>query len=180
MQLVKTISTELDNLSRRVVKFLRFGKSDVQTSLNIAPYGIDSNPIKNMVAVYSETNDKGKTVILGYVNKDLLAEPGEVRMFSTDVSGELQGYVWVKKDGKVFLNGDTFGSIIKIDELKSQWDSNFRGVNTAVASALAVIDAQLIALGQAGGSATNLDSIYTTVVNNFDKNSAGNAKVKHG
>ncbi len=68
MDLVKIISTEIDNLKRRVVKFFRMGKSDVRTSLEANAYGIDSNPIKDMIAIYSDTSLNGKTVILGYIN----------------------------------------------------------------------------------------------------------------
>ena len=59
----------------------------MQTSIEAMPYGVDSNPIKDMVAVYSETTGKGETVIIGYLNKNLKAEVGEFRTFSTDSNG---------------------------------------------------------------------------------------------
>ncbi len=106
MNLVKVISTEIDNLNRRVVKFLRMGKSDVQTSIEALPYGIDSNPIKDMVAVYAPTGEKGKTVIIGYLNKNQIADIGEVRTYSTNEDGEEQFYTWLKNDGTLELGGD--------------------------------------------------------------------------
>jgi hypothetical protein len=66
MNLIKIYSSTVDNLQRRVVKFLRFGKDDVRTSFQTGPYGIDHNPIKDMLAVYGETTKNGDTVIIGY------------------------------------------------------------------------------------------------------------------
>lgn len=105
MQIVKIISSEIDKLNRRVVKFLRFGKSDVQTALQVSPFGLDSGPTKDMVAVYSQTSGTGETVIIGYINKKELVEPGESRLYSTDSNGELKFYVHLKKDGTMWLNG---------------------------------------------------------------------------
>lgn len=109
--LVKIISTEADKLKRLVAKFYYRGPKDVQTSHQIAPYGIDSNPIKDMIAVYGETNVDGNTVILGYINKNVLAEPGETRVFATDASGGLKGYVWLKKTGIAEIMGNTDNAV---------------------------------------------------------------------
>ena len=98
MNIVKVFSTEVDSKLRRLIKFLRLGKSDVQTAYQAGSYGMDSNPIKNMVAIYAETGKIGDTVIIGYINRDQLAEPGEIRIFSTDDDGGLKSYVWCKKD----------------------------------------------------------------------------------
>jgi hypothetical protein len=103
----RVISTAIDSLSRRVIKFLGFGKDDVQTALESYPYGVDSNPIKNMVAVYSPTSIKGKGVIIGYLNVKQLANVGEFRTFSTDANGNLKFYTWLKNDGTMELGGST-------------------------------------------------------------------------
>lgn len=122
MNFVKTISTELDSLTRRVIKYLRYGKGDVQTSLQIVPHGIDSNPVKDMVAVHAETGEKGKTVVLGYLNKDLLAEVGATRVFSTDADGALQTYIWLKADGTMEIGGNA-KHMARFEELKSGFDT---------------------------------------------------------
>ncbi len=111
MQFVKTISTEIDDLSRRIIKVLRFGKSDVQTSLEGMPFGLDSNPIKNLVAIYAETSEKGKTVIIGYLNKNQLAAVGENRFFSTDENGELKTFIWLKNNGTIEIGGDADNAV---------------------------------------------------------------------
>lgn len=126
--LVKILSTELDSLSRRIGKFLRFGKSDVQTSLESAPYGVDSNPIKGMVAVYAETNEKGKTVIVGYLNKNQLAGVGEFRAYSTNSDGDLQTYAWLKNDGTMELGGSA-KHLARFEDLKTGFDRLKSDVN---------------------------------------------------
>jgi hypothetical protein len=122
MNFVKVISTELDNLQRRVVKILRYGKSDVQTSDQIAPHGIDSNPVKDMIAVYAETGQKGETIIAGYLNRNVLAAAGETRIYSTNTNGELQIYAWLKADGTMELGGNA-KHLARFEELKSGFDT---------------------------------------------------------
>lgn len=121
MNFVKVNTTFVDNLTRRVVKFLRLGKNDVQTSLQAGPYGSDTNPIKDMVAVYAPTLEKGKTVIVGYINKNQLAGPGEHRIYSTDEDGEMQTYIWLKADGTMQIGGDT-DNMVRFSELKTGFD----------------------------------------------------------
>jgi len=119
---VKVISTEIDTIKRRVVKILRFGKSDVQTALECGPYGIDSNPIKDMVAVYAPTEEKGKVAIIGYINKNQKALPGEFRMFSTDANGTEKFYVWLKNDETIEIGGDS-NFAVKFNELKTEFNA---------------------------------------------------------
>jgi len=107
MQLIKIISTEVDKVNRRLAKFLRFGLKDTQTALQAAPAGVDASPIKDMVAVYAPTSEKGETVVVGYINKNQLAGPGEYRTFSQNASGEVQFYIWLKADGTAELGGNT-------------------------------------------------------------------------
>lgn len=119
---VKVISTEIDTIKRRVVKILRFGKSDVQTALECGHYGIDSNPIKDMVAVYAPTEEKGKVAIIGYINKNQKALPGEFRMFSTDANGTEKFYVWLKNDETIEIGGDS-NFAVKFNELKTEFNA---------------------------------------------------------
>jgi hypothetical protein len=106
MSFVKKISAEVDALTRRVVKFVRYGKKDIQTSLQVAPHGIDSNPVKDLIALYADTGEKGKTVLVGYLNKNVLAAVGETRLYSTDADGALQTFIWLKADGTMELGGN--------------------------------------------------------------------------
>jgi len=107
MKATKVISTSIDSLNRMVVKILRLGKSDVQTSKQVSPYGFDSNPIKNMVAIHSDTGERGKTIIVGYINKNQITEKGESRIFSTDENGLLKTAIHLKNDGTIEVGGNS-------------------------------------------------------------------------
>lgn len=121
MNLVKTISTEINSLKQRVVKILRFGRNDVQTSFEASPYGIDSNPIKDMIAVYAPTTDKGETVIVGYINKNQKAGIGELRIFATDTNGIEKFYCWMKANGTMEIGGES-NFAVKFNELKTEFN----------------------------------------------------------
>jgi hypothetical protein len=132
--IVKVISTRNDSLGRRLVKYLRYGKSDVQESLEISPYGIDSNPISEMVALYSSTGEIGKPVVVGYINKNKIADVGEIRLLATDEDGNEKSYIHVKNNGVVevvFSAGDDIGEMqiggesdnaVRYSELKKGFD----------------------------------------------------------
>lgn len=121
MNTVKTLSTEIDNLKRRIIKFLRLGKFDVQTSIEVSPYGIDSNPIKDMVAIYAESSVKGQTFIIGYLNKNQMAAVGELRTYSTDDKGVEKFYTWLKNDGTMEIGGNG-NFAVKFNELKTEFN----------------------------------------------------------
>lgn len=132
MTTTKVISTALDSINRLKVKILRLGKSDVQDVLEISPYGTDTNPIKDMVAVYSPTSEKGKSIIIGYINKDRLAAPGEVRHFSTDADGALKFYTWLKANGTLELGGST-NNLATHQGLKTGFDQLKTDLNNFIA-----------------------------------------------
>lgn len=101
----RILLTSFDSTLRRVVKVLRLGSSDAKTAKEILPFGFDSNPLKNMVAIYAETSSKGGNVIIGYLNINQLAQIGESRMFSTDAQGNLKTWIWLHTDGSIELAG---------------------------------------------------------------------------
>lgn len=121
MQYTTVISTAKDAAKRLLVKVRRYGKDDVQTPTQAAPYGIDSNPIAGMKAIYSPTTESGKNVIIGYINKDHLSDVGEVRLFSTDSNGALKTYVWLKKNGDIQLGGNT-DNLVKYTPLNTSME----------------------------------------------------------
>jgi hypothetical protein len=131
MSFVKTISAEVDALTRRVVKFVRYGKKDIQTSLQVAPHGIDSNPVKDLIALYADTGEKGKTVLVGYLNKNVLAAVGETRLYSTDADGALQTFIWLKADGTMELGGNA-KHLARFEELKTGYDQLKQDFNNFV------------------------------------------------
>lgn len=120
MNLVKVISS-VKTAGVQFVKFLRMGKSDVQENKVVAPYGIDSNPIEGMIALYTKTGQDGENVLIGYINTKAIAEPGELRLFSTNASGTGQTYQWFKADGTLEINGDE-DNMVRFSELKTGFD----------------------------------------------------------
>lgn len=156
-QLVKILSTSFDKLKSRVVKFTRFGLNDTQTATEVTAFGIDSNPLENMIAVYAETASKGDTVIIGYINKDQLAAPGEMRLFSKAANGDLKTFIWLKANGKIQLGGDA-DNAVRYSELKNTVDSINQFLNQQL---------PLIAAGISTGGGS-----YSPSTANFDVSAA--------
>lgn len=105
ISIVSVISSSIVSLVR-TIKFRRFGLSDIQETEEIGPANTDSVPIKGMVAIYADTSSQGQPVIIGYINKNQLAEPGEHRIYSTDSNGTVKTFIWLKSDGKIQLGGN--------------------------------------------------------------------------
>lgn len=104
IKIVKIISSTID-AGRRIIKMLRLGKDDIQTSYEAMPFGVDSVPIKDLIALQMETGEKGKTVIVGYINKKQIADVGELRIYATNSAGVEQGSVYLKNTGEAQING---------------------------------------------------------------------------
>lgn len=79
----------------------------------------------------------------------------------------------------IMLKSDTFGGLVKIDDLKTQSDTQHNAIKAAIIAALTPLDAQLIALGQAGGGVTALNSAWTSVLA-LNKSTLENTNVTHG
>lgn len=171
MNLVKVISSTVDNAKRRIVKFLRFGKNDVQTSFETAPFGIDGAPIKDLIAVYAETSEKGKTVMVGYINKNQLARPGELRLFALDSDGTEKFYVWLKKDGFIEVGGDA-NYAVKFNELKEE----FNKLQDSFNNLLTEYQAHIHTGGTLSGSTGPTTSVQTPNTSNIEL--AKNDKIK--
>lgn len=121
LSIVKVFSTEFDKAKRRIVKFLKLGKEDVQTSIEASPFGVDSNPHANLRAIYAPTGVKGKTVIIGYINTDQVAEVGEHRMFSTDTDGNLIFEARMRNDG-TFEIGGSVDNLIRFAKMQAAFN----------------------------------------------------------
>ena len=151
MQTFKVILSSLDSLGRRLVKGYRYGNIDVRTPLQANPSGFDSNPIKDMVAIYSNTDNKDTNIIVGYLNKNQLADSGEARVYSTDSEGNLKTYIWLKNNGNIELGGT------------ADYAVRFTALQTALEDMVTIINENLplIASGivAGGGTYTPIDVI---------------------
>jgi len=107
INIAQVISTQLNKLNQRVIKVFVKGRDDVRAAINASPHGIDSNPVKDMVAVYANGEVKGQQVILGYLNKEAIAEVGGSRIFSTNANGVEQIAIYLRANGTIEVGGDS-------------------------------------------------------------------------
>lgn len=147
---------------KRILKVLQFG---TKTAKECAPFGFDSTPLENMTAIYAETSNAGESVILGYINKNQLAEPGESRIFSLDSTGVVKAYFFAKNTGEVFINGNEFFAV-RFDPLNSALLDQQSKINQE----LAKINISIAALG---GSYIN-----SPLINTFEGCKSESIKIK--
>jgi hypothetical protein len=87
----------------RILKALRRIKSrfsgDSHESVQVAPFGDDSCPQKGIKGIKTRTSTDAVHVILGYFNKNNIAEAGEKRIFSVQEDGLESVYVYLKNTG---------------------------------------------------------------------------------
>ena len=131
IQLVKIISTTIDSANRRLVKFFRFGKDDVQEVLNASASGDDSPPTENMRGIYVQTSQVGTPVLVGYINDKQIAKPAEKRIFATDRNGNLLLHFYMKDDSTIELGG-TGNYAVKFNELEAQFNELNNKFNSLV------------------------------------------------
>jgi hypothetical protein len=140
MKSAKTISTAFNEAKNIIVKVLRLGDKDVQTSRQINSYGIDSNPIKDMIAIHADTGIRGESIIIGYVGKQHIAKIGETRLYSTDEKGNLKATVHLKNDDTLELMGDDNFAVkynqleIAFNELKLKFNTHFHPASSGTTS----------------------------------------------
>lgn len=147
---------------KRILKVLQFGAKTADES---SPFGVDSNPIKGMTAIYSDTSNNSESVILGYINESQLAEPGEVRFYSLDSNKAVKAFIWLKANGDIQLNGNTYTSV-RFEPLKTGLQNSDNALNAELAKIQT-------AIGLLGGS-------YTRLVVNTDIDESENNTVKLG
>lgn len=137
------ISTFVQETKRKVKVYLT-GLINVQSAHQVSPYGVDSNPIADMKAIYGQTEVNGRPVIIGYINKNVLADEGEIRLFSTDSAGALKMYVWLTNDGLLELGGDSH-NLVRYTPL----NSGLQDLKTAINAELTKIQTAISGLGGA-------------------------------
>lgn len=113
-------------------------------------------------------------------SKGFLLIPKDDSLVVVTMTSETTGFVSMVSDvDQVYIAGDANGGLVKIDNLKSQYDANVAAIKTAVSTALGIVDAQLMALGQAGGSASSFSGLAANILS-LNKTPLENTKVKHG
>lgn len=93
----------------RSIKVFQFG---AKTADVISPFGDDSAPLKDMIAIYANTSNVGDSVVIGYINKNQIAKAGEKRIFSLDPNnGDLSTYIHLLTDGTMQIAGDNDNAV---------------------------------------------------------------------
>lgn len=101
------IYTRVKQAVKKFVKVLRYGKDDVQTADYALPFGIDSKPVKDILAVHAETGSSEGGVVLGYIQQFAVTKEGENRIYATDANGNEVFSVFFKRDGTCEFGGTT-------------------------------------------------------------------------
>lgn len=131
--------TRVKQATNEFIKVLRFGRSDVQTAKQIAPFGIDSKPINNTLALHIKTSEKGEGVVIGYMNTNNNTNEGELRLYATDSAGVEVFSMYFKNNGTVEFGGSTDNLV------------RYAALNTALQSELTALNARISALYTALG-----------------------------
>lgn len=134
MIILARVKNEITNF----VKLLRFGKSDVQTSQQFLPAGVDSKPIPEQLAAQGITQSKGDSIVFGYeVLKDV-SSPGEIRIYAVDSSGNEVFYLYLKDDGTCEFNGN-IDNLIRYTQLNTALQSFITDLNAKLTAAFAAV-----------------------------------------
>jgi hypothetical protein len=113
MYLSKVLQSAINSTVRKVQVLLFKRAREVEQSV---PYGIDSAPVKDMVALYANTGEMGQSVIIGYLYKNAVAEVGSIRLYSEG------GYVHLRANGNLELLG-TAKHMVRYEELETGFNS---------------------------------------------------------
>jgi len=144
---------------KRILKVFQFG---AKTAKEVGPFGFDSSAPENWTAIYGETSNKAESVIIGYINKNQLAEVGGSRMYALDSSGEVVGYVYARASGVLELNGSTYSGV-RFQNLVQAINAQ----NVLINAELAKVAVSIAALGGSyapGTISTNLTSSESPTV----------------
>ncbi len=109
------IKNTLIDAGLRIVTILEFG---MKSANECAPFGDDSCPLPNMSAIYADTSNIDDPIILGYMNNQQEAQPGEKRLYSLMSDGTLSFYAWLRADGTMSLGGEG-NNLVRFTPLQS-------------------------------------------------------------
>lgn len=130
MTLTRVKGVAKDKFSR-IIKILRLGTKDVREADEVSPFGIDSHPINDMIAIYAETIEGAEPVIIGYMNPKAIANIGELRLYSTDAQGSEKNYMWLKNDGNIEIGGSS-DNMVRFSKLEQGFNELRSDFNTFV------------------------------------------------
>ena len=128
---------------KRILKVQEYGAKTAKVAAN---YGDDSQPLKNMTAIYSPTAVNSEPVIIGYINTNQVAQEGEKRIFSQSLNGSISFAIHLKTDGTCEIGGDVDNAV------------RFNALATSLAASDGLLNTELGKIATAIGS---LGGVYT-------------------
>ena len=120
---------------KRILKVDQYGAKTAKVAAN---YGDDSQPLKNMTAIYSPTAVNSEPVIIGYINTNQVAEEGEKRIFSQSLDGALSFSIHLKTDGTCEIGGN-IDNAVRFNALSSSLTTSDNLLNAELAKIAAAI-----------------------------------------
>ena len=120
---------------KRILKVQEYGAKTAKVASN---YGDDSQPLKNMTAIYSPTAVNSEPVIIGYINTNQVAEEGEKRIFSQSLDGALSFAIHLKTDGTCEIGGN-IDNAVRFNALASSLTASDGLINAELAKIAAAI-----------------------------------------
>ena len=135
-----SISVVKENIIKGGKRFLKVFEFGVKTADVAAPFGDDSVPLVDMIAIYAKTAENGDNVVVGYLNKNQIATEGEKRIFSVNPSdGSLSFDVYLKTDGTCELGGNV-DNAVRYLPLNSGLQQETLAINAELAKIAAVLN----------------------------------------
>lgn len=147
---------------KRIMKLSQFG---TKTAKEVGPFGFDSSAPEDLTAIFSETTNKDESIIIGYINKNQVAQVGESRMYAINNSGEVVSYIFCRANGTTEIMGNEF-SAVRYENLEIDLNS-FKDLINAELSKISV------SIGSLGGVYTELPLII-----NINNSKSENVKIK--
>lgn len=148
------VKSSIIEAGKRILKVNEYG---AKTALSAANFGDDSQPLKNMTALYARTANNSEPVIIGYINTEQIAKEGEKRIFSQNPStGNISFSIHLKTNGTCEIGG-AIDNAVRFNPLKSGIDAKDQLINDELAKIAT-------AIGTLGGSyvptplSTNIES----------------------
>lgn len=135
---ISTYVSSLVDRGFRRIKLLINGSVDVQPTYQSMPFGIDGVPPNNWRAIYSSTGEKGRNVIVGYINQNQLSalNAGENYVYSTNDAGDkVEAFIKFLNDGRLQLLGSgdflvRFNALeTGFNQLRSDFNSHLTNYN---------------------------------------------------
>ena len=139
MRITKIISTAVTK-GKLIVKILGLGSKDVQTVYNVLPFGIDSNPVPNLRALFDRTDSLEERILLGIILENAIAQSGETRIYATNSSGADVFSLYLKNTGIAEFGGNSdfavrYGKLNDgLQSLKSDINGELDKIKTAITS----------------------------------------------